>query len=239
MLAFLGALLKRSRSHTAFMGLLTIFSFVPTEGKIKTDGNYYCGIFNSTETNGASGYFTILISKEEASEYTVQLDLSEFSSTCDYSKGLTYSINTDWNNAQSNSSSFDMCGKEYTGLHYDPTFVCGPDSEYYDTDCVLLGRVESSGYIYNCTEAEYSKANFAICELGDLSGKSGYLYETSTNSSFFETKEEIDNLPPYLYNYKRPEGGELGAQHPAHTHTQTHKHKNLSHFALSLTLFHP
>ena len=90
MLAFLGALLKRSRSHTAFMGLLTIFSFVPTEGKIKTDGNYYCGIFNSTETNGASGYFTILISKEEASEYTVQLDLSEFSSTCDLYRTVRY-----------------------------------------------------------------------------------------------------------------------------------------------------
>lgn len=164
---------------------------------------YYCGLIKTHETNGASGYFLIDITSKESSAHRLTLDLSNFSTSCDLSQGLTYTINTSWNNTNLNSSSYENCDKAHTGGNYDPSFACGPDSEYFDSECVLLDRTATYGYNYSCSPETYESSNYVVCELGDLSGKHGELYETETNSSVFEiSTPEIDYLPPFAYNYK-------------------------------------
>jgi hypothetical protein len=152
------------------------------------------------DVGGAVGYFDLAIANGQA-QYTWALDLTSFSTTCDLSQGLTYHIHSYWNNEAATSASLSECGASYTGGHYDPNLACSGSSQDISSLCVDLGRTSSSGYTYSCNSANYAQGHYALCELGDISGKFGRAYATS-DKQFSSQGILIDYQPEYNANYQ-------------------------------------
>ncbi|KDO29543.1 hypothetical protein SPRG_05499 [Saprolegnia parasitica CBS 223.65] len=85
-------------------------------------------------------------------------------------ESFTWHIHTKWTNKAS-SASLSGCSLAATSNHYDPTFACGPNSEYIATD-TCKPVVAEPGFKYDCSPASYA-AKTKACEEGDLSGKLG------------------------------------------------------------------
>ncbi|KAJ0399761.1 hypothetical protein ATCC90586_007298 [Pythium insidiosum] len=75
-------------------------------------------------------------------------------------------IHVKWSSPKTNDK-FGMCSLANAGNHYDPTFACGPASEYFQ-DPKCADKIKS----YACNPANYA-ADASKCEKGDLSGKYG------------------------------------------------------------------
>lgn len=162
---------------------------------------YYCASFSDATVNGA---FEMEHSGYGVAYYKLSVDLSGYdASTCDLSQGVDYHIHTTWTNVSTNSSiGATFCGSEYTGAHYDPGLACSAKSQYIDTYCSLLQRDISKLYTYSCDTEAYSEGHYALCEVGDLSGKLGVVYETSPGSQQFnQSIAKADYQPPYEPNF--------------------------------------
>lgn len=169
----------------------------------------YCAKFYPEETNRAVGSFKMNITNNRG-EYSIYLDLSKFKDSCDIKTyGMYYHIHSYWNNHTSLSSSGSTyCGANYTGFHYDPTLACSKNSENNgllgsNTNlCNILKRTSNFGYTYACNTSNYQAGYYSTCELGDLSGKFGKIYEHKKNSRKFSQKDLlIDNIPVYSSSY--------------------------------------
>lgn len=160
----------------------------------------YCATFDSSSSEGATGYFLLSI-ENGTSSHSFFLALNEFSTTCDLNQGLAYHIHTNWLNTTTMSSSNAYCAKALTGNHYDPNLACGPNSEDSNDLCADLGRTSSSGYHYSCSASNYSMGKYSYCEVGDLSGKFGRVYMTEIGSDTFQVNGITDYQPPYVANY--------------------------------------
>ncbi|KAF0700746.1 Aste57867_8699 [Aphanomyces stellatus] len=97
---------------------------------------------------------------------------------------FSWHIHTVWKNAKSSGFLGD-CSLANAGNHYDPTYACGPNSEFIkDPKC--------AGATYNCTPALYA-ANASVCEKGDLSGHVGKM--TATGGKIAATWTDKPNYP--------------------------------------------
>ena len=167
-----------------------------------SDSSYYCAAFESDDVNG---YFQMQHTGQGVAYYTLGVDLlSGFNaSTCDLSGGLQYHIHTVWKNTSTYGSvGATYCGSSYTGSHYDPNLACSSKSQYYDSRCVSLGRTSDDSYDYACTTEIYAAGSYALCEVGDLSGKLGVVYETYSGSQQFNQSVAVaDYQPPYEANF--------------------------------------
>jgi len=164
-------------------------------------GASYCATISSSSAPGASGYFQLDI-VNGTSTHEFYLDLSQFSTTCDLSLGLTYHIHSYWKNTTTSSGTNGYCGSGYTGGHFDPNLACGPASEDASSSCSSLGRTSSSGYTYGCSKTLFKAGQYGVCEVGDLSGKYGLIMRKSLTSNIFaRTVTWADYLPPYIANY--------------------------------------
>ena len=105
-----------------------------------------------------------------------------------------YHIHTSWTNTSTSSSAgSDYCGAANTGGHYDPNLACG----YSSSSCLALNR--SSAAMYECNHDNYDAGLYALCQIGDLSGKFGTIY--GSNSLFTQSSVLYDVQPPYVSNY--------------------------------------
>ena len=105
-----------------------------------------------------------------------------------------YHIHTSWTNTTTSSSAgSDYCGAANTGGHYDPNLACG----YSSSSCLALNR--SSAARYDCNHENYDAGEYALCQIGDLSGKFGTIY--GSNSIFTQSSVLYDVQPPYVSNY--------------------------------------
>lgn len=163
----------------------------------------YCAHIESSAAQGAFGWFAMEIDSTTGSAtYKFKVDFTDYSGSCDVTKGVNYHIHTDW--ASSDDSSVTQCGDSDTGGHYDPNYACGSASQYYTTTCASMGRVPASGYTYGCNKDTFQSGDFAVCEVGDLSGKFGYF---SANSNKLMTSGFLqDPQAPYAVNYNNDAG---------------------------------
>jgi len=185
------------RQCTELRGLLVLLLCA-----LSLSSNYYCALF---ETDEVSGYFQFEHTGKGYAKYTFAVDLSNYNaSTCDFSSGIEYHIHTTWTNSSTNSSSGGVyCGAKYTGGHYDPNLACGSKSEYANTKCPLISRDDDTVYTYACTSDAYSAGQYALCEVGDLAGKFGVVYEESDGTAYFNQSVALeDYTPPYEYNFE-------------------------------------
>ena len=162
--------------------------------------NHYCAAFDSSQSNGASGWFAVTLTNTGTALYQWSLDLSNLKDqSCDYSKGLYYHIHTSWKQSSVNSGQGkDACGSTNTGGHYDPNFACSGVSP----QCLMLNRTTPK-YIYNCSRSSYSNGAYSSCELGDLSGKLGLAQPSGlfANGKFAQYSPLVDLTPPYASQY--------------------------------------
>ena len=163
---------------------------------------HFCSEFNEKLTNGVSGLFQMDIVNGSAS-YQYALNFSEFSTTCDLSKGLKWHIHSYWTNGALNSSFLSGCAATFTGGHYDPNLACGSSSQEYSGLCRAINRTN-----YYCNPTLFAAGHYSICEVGDLSGKFGTAYPKDMNGFYFERLSKAkDYLPPYAINYGRSDYG--------------------------------
>eukprot|EP01084_Bolivina_argentea_P075518 136899_1 len=115
--------------------------------------------------------------------------------------GLSFHIHEkwEWDDSGPLSNKFvdrigSECNESYTGKHYDPWMACGPGSA--NPECIVNGGCippssiyeESDSYqaTYSCDEENFNLIAYA-CEIGDLSGKYGYIdpieWDNTTNET--------------------------------------------------------
>ena len=160
----------------------------------------YCATISGEEASGASGYVALKVGDGSA-QYAFDLDLSDFSTTCDLTNGLTYHVHSFWNNGTTVSSADDFCGSSYTGGHYDPNFACSGSSQSASDQCVSINRTASQGYTYSCSTSNYDLGRYSFCEVGDISGKVGTAFPTNSDGTKFSLGYFEDFLPVYAANY--------------------------------------
>jgi len=124
----------------------------------------------------------------------VDLDLSMVNvsllpSTDCFDSGIRYHIHTKWEHNDTNDRiGSTECASSYTGGHYDPWVACSSSTgnEYCTSDTSsTIGCVDKT---YSCNSTNYIQDVFA-CEVGDFSGKYGYLYLNNSNSSYIYRKD--------------------------------------------------
>jgi hypothetical protein len=65
-----------------------------------------------------------------------------------------------------------------------------------------LNRTSTTTYAKDCNPTNYGKGEYALCQVGDLSGKFGYAVETFTGSKLFVRSTILtDEQPPYVSNF--------------------------------------
>ena len=184
--------------------LLTSIAFFTCVNCIEQKANY-CGSIYPASANGASGVFSFAHGPGTAT-YSFTLDLTQFPTTCDLSKGISFHIHSFWNNGTSTSAAHQYCSASITGGHYDPNLACGKASQAASTLCPLIGRTPS---MYSCNPILYNTGEFAQCEVGDLSGKFGVAFGTGPGGMTFSfnypqlASAPIDYTPPYVYNFNK------------------------------------
>lgn len=93
-------------------------------------------------------------------------------------ESVTYHLHTIWKGPASGAT--DQCGADATGLHYDPDFKCGGNSEARDLQ-------QCEGVVYNC-----SPDNADGCERGDLSGKYGALVFDANGAAYESVNDDTN-----------------------------------------------
>jgi len=85
---------------------------------------------------------------------------------------LNWHVHEGWSSAIKGTSSLSQCSLDLTGNHYDPTFGCGPASQFAGKGglCELV-RPQASG-IQTCDLSD----DVSTCEIGDLSAKLGRVF---------------------------------------------------------------
>jgi len=169
----------------------------------------YCSLFDIKES-GVAGYFTITIDENTGlSYYDFNLDLTSYyksnPNTCNLSNGLKYHIHSFWtNNTATSSNSCSTCGG-----HFDPYLACSSSSQYQNSPitypgplCKAINRA-TPNYTYPCTTTSFSEeGNLQSCEVGDLSGKFGLVYNSSVSPLIFKSSSLFsDPLGPSNYTY--------------------------------------
>lgn len=173
-------------------------------------GGQYCATIDSSTADGAYGTVAMEIASGKV-QYSVSLNLNGFTAAtgCDYTQGLSYHIHTYWTNTTVSSSANGFCGAGFTGGHYDPNFACSASSQNSSSACTALGRV-SPTYTYSCSTTTYGEGQYSLCEVGDISGKTGLLFPASATDLTFSSAQPVtDYQPPYDYNYKAQDADSL------------------------------
>jgi hypothetical protein len=186
--------------------MYSLVSFAVASGMaLKSVGaSYYCASFSEENTNGVDGIFQMEMSDEKTATYSMSFQVaSTFTSKCDLTAGLDYSINTLWKSPY-DSASGSNCDSTITGYHYDPNLACSSQSESYKSKCIDAGRTFGNGFKYSCSSSVYAEGIYVSCERGDLSGKFGTLKgvynEESDMLSFSNITGLVDYNPPYPGN---------------------------------------
>ena len=196
----------------------------------------FYGTLEGAHSEGAMGYFSMSIAKDGSySNYTARLDLSQFKTPCDVSRGLMFHLHSYWSAKQGiYSGSNDECLIDKIGGHYgmhfnyitfsllttahaafiapDPFFACGEWSTYnqISSKCSSLKRVSPS-YEYRCNPSSYFEDGMHhMCEVGDLSGKFGMLFP-SVGGTFFDRTFTFDPVAPIMANFKANEDDHVSA----------------------------
>jgi len=161
----------------------------------------YCATINSNQADGASGYVAVEIANGKG-KYSFSLNLG--SSTfggCTLSGGLKYHFHSYWLNGTSASASSNAYCNQ-AGGHYDPNFACSKNSQSISTSCVELQRTPAFNYTYACNSSLYTQGKYSYCEVGDTSGKNGFVYASTDAPTVFSlTTPFLDYQPPYPVNY--------------------------------------
>lgn len=169
---------------------------------LSVSAEFFCATFDAKDAGGVEGYFNMQLGNGSAS-YRYSLDLSSFDAQgCNLSEGLNYHIHSYWTNTSTTSGANAYCGSSFTGGHFDPNLACSASSQNIGGLCVDIGRTSSStpSYTYACS-GKYDTGNYAYCEVGDLSGKFGLAKPSSDATTFEQTTNLVDYMPPYLANY--------------------------------------
>jgi len=108
---------------------------------------------------------------------------------------MMWHVHVKWNN-QNDSGYITDCSPDNTGGHYDPTFACGPASQY-TKDTVCTAREKK----YNCNSDSFD-TEVISCEMGDLSGKFGFLkpYAYSGWNRVYKVYHDTFAPPSALFN---------------------------------------
>jgi hypothetical protein len=107
-------------------------------------------------------------------------------------ESLYYHLHTEWND-----SGEQTCGGTDTYGHYDPSKKCGPASSWRNVPGVCVDEI-----VYSCDDSS-EEAMASSCEVGDLSGKMGKLY--NVRNRFLATV--VDPVPPIRDDFGRSTDG--------------------------------
>ena len=170
-----------------------------TIASASASSKYYCANIDPTVSDGAKGFFQMEYTSNNKATYTYHLDLLEFSGysdTCYPNEGLAYHAHSFWTDSKTSSGGNSACGAPATGGHYDPFLACSGASQDIKDKCAILGR---AGDNYPCNSDDFKSGNYALCEVGDFSGKYGALQPVS---ELVYNGTVNDEFAPLLANYK-------------------------------------
>lgn len=127
-----------------------------------------------------------------------QNELQDKYPECSDFNSFSWHMHVSWNESTMNDSGYlDECSPMNTGGHYDPTYACGPASQYAkDPHCINV-RNESE---YQCDPESY-QSNHISCEMGDMAGKYGKL---SLDDDKHVLRIMYDNFSPQLETFNKP-----------------------------------
>jgi hypothetical protein len=172
--------------------MIAFFAFIVLASSF-VSGDVYCskwlvsssaGIFVMDLKSGYPGVMSI------DGRFNNRLSRVNVSTSCP--GGLTWSLHAGWLGKTGGASSSLTCGDaaSRTFNHYDPTFACGPDSQWANSSICQRRKV------YNCSTASFGENNYN-CEVGDLSGKFGTIELVNNMRRFSTTNKYLfDTLPP-------------------------------------------
>ena len=162
--------------------LFLLISSVFAHGGCSIEKKKLKGVFEPDNAGGMSGYIDFSYHKPNNSLHgmvSVNLDMTsvdydaiyaEFPECDGLEKKFKWHLHSAWRNTEK-SGFIEKCYPQVTSGHYDPTFACGPASQYKDdTVCIEINKQQS----YNCNPENY-KTDKIECEMGDFSGKYGEL----------------------------------------------------------------
>merc|ERR1711920_1076391 len=136
--------------------ILDFFRDILTQYEDKPEKNIYKIKFDAEKADGVTGEIWMQYEKE--------------STECDYSDiKVTWQLQTKWDN-ENNSGLLDTCNADKNGGSFDPTYACGPLSQF--NGGAACNAQAEAGKTYDCNPTTYAESNIA-CEMGDFSGKYG------------------------------------------------------------------
>lgn len=176
-----------------------------------TDNSVLTAEFNPKYAGGVAGTITTTYKDQKhnplEAKIKVDMDISQLDvdaikqkyPKCSYPvTKLAWHIHVKWNNKK-DSGFLSDCSPEQTGGHYDPTFACGPASQYgKDVTCTAKSEIP-----YACSAETFPNQGIN-CEMGDFSGKFGpfeigrYGKIKASYEDFFFPPTALYNQPMYL-----------------------------------------
>lgn len=191
-----------------FSAVIT-FGIVGSVARASVESQQYCATIDATNSAGASGFVALQVQNGVA-KYSFSLDMNNFVNTtqCALSYGLKYHIHSFWNSNTATSAANAQCGASFTGGHYDPNLACSQSSQSHTTLCPPINRT-APGYTYSCNTTNYQEGQYALCEVGDISGKHGIVYPASSYNYQFSVTNFMDYQPPYTYNFLKQDRDSL------------------------------
>ncbi len=98
---------------------------------------------SSLSINGAMGYMRVQFDALQNAVYTVDLDMTDFKTTCDMTQGLTYHIHSFWTDTETNSVT--TCSN--TGMYCVVFYLPLPLPVFILFSCLISYRM-----VYLCLE---------------------------------------------------------------------------------------
>lgn len=133
------------------------------------DPRYSSGLSGSIEARYKSSFHPMSVDLRINLDFS-KLDPTYLTKLYPKCKELSFAwhVHTDWKSSLSSSVS---CPGRVVGGHYDPTFACGPKSQYAN---YAVCKYQNLKRKYQCNPRAFYQNSIA-CEMGDLSGKFGLI----------------------------------------------------------------
>jgi hypothetical protein len=154
---------------------------------VQQSDNIHRNIFTYVpeSVGGVSGSITVALNDQSLASIAAVLNVSQvnWTSLSDYDANCSGPVTEfAWYlhnklNSTNRSAFSSGCSFTHAGYHYDPDFACGPNSDKIETTQCHT-KVNVPGFHYDC-----SPSHSQGCEMGDLSGRLGYLQLTTDSTT--------------------------------------------------------
>lgn len=205
-------------------------SIVAAHTEYYRNESYLAAYFDPKYSGGVSGVAKIIYPSHGSpmsAHMFVDMDMSKldmnrikevYPNCGSYEPTFGWHMHAIWHN-EFDSAFIEGCSPAQTGGHYDPTFACGPASQYVNDPICKAKLAQVS---YSCTQSTYKKDAIS-CEKGDLGGKFGPLEADKDGliKSYY-----YDYFFPAAYLFNQPVYNEKNVQWNFLLHLACPEHNN-------------